>query len=66
MLDVYNGSEFRKGTDNSYRSSRGVHGGPLFSYIGNCKELEDLKAFMLELHDFWEKYSKCNRFVSFC
>ena len=58
MLEMYHGGLMFAGEDDSYRYTRRIHGGPLFEYIGNCEELKELKAFLLELYAFWKKHSK--------
>ena len=60
MLELYHGGFMYAGEDEAYRITRRIHGGPLFSYISNCKEL---KEFMIELHGFWKEHSKLNIFL---
>lgn len=59
MLEMYHGGFMYTGEDKAYRYTRRIHGGPLFHYISNCKDLTELKEFMVELHGFWKKHSEC-------
>mmetsp|Transcript_29096 Transcript_29096/g.84557 ORF Transcript_29096/g.84557 Transcript_29096/m.84557 type:complete len:613 (+) Transcript_29096:96-1934(+) len=58
MLELYHGGFMCEGEDKAYRITRRIHGGPLFHYISNCKELKDLKHFMTELYGFWKETTK--------
>lgn len=64
MLELYHGGFMHTGEDEAYRITRRIHGGPLFHYISNCEELDELKEFMTELYKFWKTHSECS--YQFC